>query len=173
MDMIVMDVRLNHVYGFDDFHINFTYPRKLSVSLLGSETLEGRDRFRFKKAVILMGTNATGKTSLGRALLKIFKSIKEANEAILRELNEGDCPSEFQVDFVNQGFVLHRLTGIIDGENVSFKYYTADIDEMDSYEMAVDKLIDRTAEIGAEFKALKKASHGNQSARGFLHEGNR
>ena len=157
MDMIVMDVRLNHVYGFDDFHINFTYPRKLSVSLLGSETLEGRDRFRFKKAVILMGTNATGKTSLGRALLKIFKSIKEANEAILRELNEGDCPSEFQVDFVNQGFVLHRLTGIIDGENVSFKYYTADIDEMDSYEMAVDKLIDRTAEIGAEFKALKNA----------------
>ena len=76
MDMIVMDVRLNHVYGFDDFHINFTYPRKLSVSLLGSETLEGRDRFRFKKAVILMGTNATGKTSLGRALLKIFKSIQ-------------------------------------------------------------------------------------------------
>ena len=75
--MIVMDVRLNHVYGFDDFHINFTYPRKLSVSLLGSETLEGRERFRFKKAVILMGTNATGKTSLGRALLKIFKSIKE------------------------------------------------------------------------------------------------
>ena len=155
--MIVMDVKLNHVYGFDDFHINFTYPRKLSVSLLGSETLEGRDRFRFKKAVILMGTNATGKTSLGRALLKIFRSIKEANEAILRELNEGDCPSEFHVDFVNQGFVLHRLTGMIDGENVSFKYYTADIDEMDSYEMAVEKLIDRTAEIAGDFKALKKA----------------
>ena len=45
-DMIIMDVKLNHVYGFDDFHINFTYPRKLSVSLIGTETLEGRDRFR-------------------------------------------------------------------------------------------------------------------------------
>ena len=125
--MIIMDVKLNHVYGFDDFHINFSYPRKLSVSLLGNETLEGRERFRFKKAVILMGTNATGKTSLGRALLKIFSSIKEANEAILRELNEGDSMSEFRVDFVNQGYVLHRLTGIVEGENVSFKYYTADI----------------------------------------------
>ena len=30
--MILMDVKLSHVYGFDDFHMNFTYPRKLSVS---------------------------------------------------------------------------------------------------------------------------------------------
>ena len=84
--MIIMDVKLNHVYGFDDFHMNFTYPRKLAVDIIGDETLEGRERFRYKKAVILMGTNATGKTSLGRALLKIFSSVKEANEAILREL---------------------------------------------------------------------------------------
>lgn len=155
--MIIMDVKLNHIYGFDDFHMNFSYPRKLSVSLLGNESLKGRERFRFKKAVILMGTNATGKTSLGRALLKIFKSIKEANEAILRELNGGDYLSEFQVDFVNQGFVLHRLAGTVDGENVSFKYYTADIEDMDSYEMAVKKLIDRTSEMGGNFKLLKKA----------------
>lgn len=155
--MIIMDVKLNHVYGFDDFHINFTYPRKLSVSLLGSESLEGRERFRFKKAVILMGTNATGKTSFGRALLKIFGAIKEANEAILRELNEGDFISEFQVDFVNQGYVLHRVAGSVDGENVSFGYYTAEIDEMDSYEMAVEKFTDRTSEIGGSLKSLKKA----------------
>ena len=155
--MIIMDVKLNHVYGFDDFHINFTYPRKLSVSLLGSESLEGRERFRFKKAVILMGTNATGKTSFGRALLKIFGAIKEANEAILRELNEGDFISEFQVDFVNQGYVLHRVAGSVDGENVSFRYYTAEIDEMDSYEMAVEKFTDRTSEIGGSLKSLKKA----------------
>ena len=155
--MIIMDVKLNHVYGFDDFHINFTYPRKLNVSLLGSESLDGRDRFRFKKAVILMGTNATGKTSFGRALLKIFSSIKDANEAVLRDLNEGGFISEFQVDFVNQGYVLHRVAGTIDGENVSLRYYTAEIGEMDSYEMAVEKLTDRSSEIGGSFKALKKA----------------
>ena len=155
--MIIMDVKLNHIYGFDDFHINFTYPRKLNVSLLGSESLEGRERFRFKKAVILMGTNATGKTSLGRALLKIFGAVKDANEAILRELNEGDSESEFQVDFVNQGYVLHRVAGTVYGENVTLRYYTADIDEMDSYEMAVEKLTDRSAEIGGSLKSLKRA----------------
>ena len=77
--MIIMDAKLNHVYGFDDFQISFMYKRRLkdkpSVSLVGSEALEGRERFRYKRAVILMGTNATGKTSLGCALLSIFSSI--------------------------------------------------------------------------------------------------
>ena len=107
--MIIMDVKLKHIYGFDDFHINFAYPKKLSVSLLGSEALEGRERFRYKKAVILMGTNAAGKTSLGKALLKIFGAVREANEAVLRGLDSGDKPAEFSVDFVNEGFTLHSF----------------------------------------------------------------
>ena len=155
--MIIMDVKLNNIYGFDDFEINFTYPRKLSVSVIGSEALEGRERFRYKKAVLLMGTNATGKTSLGKALLKIFSSIKEANEAILRDLDSGEHPSEFQVDFVNEGYTLHRFAGTVEGENVSIRYFSARIGEMDSYEMVVGKLVDRTEQIDGSFKALKKA----------------
>ena len=155
--MIIMDVKLNNIYGFDDFEINFTYPRKLSVSVIGSEALEGRERFRYKKAVLLMGTNATGKTSLGKALLKIFSSIKEANEAILRDLDSGEHPSEFQVDFVNEGYTLHRFAGTVEGENVSIRYFSARIGEMDSYEMVVEKMVDRTEQIDGSFKALKKA----------------
>lgn len=155
--MIIMDVKLNNIYGFDDFEINFTYPRKLSVSVIGSEALEGRERFRYKKAVLLMGTNATGKTSLGKALLKIFSSIKEANETILRDLDSGEHPSEFQVDFVNEGYTLHRFAGTVEGENVSIRYFSARIGEMDSYEMVVGKLVDRTEKIDGSFKALKKA----------------
>ena len=155
--MIIMDVKLNRIYGFDDFHINFAYPRKLSVSLIGSEVLEGRERFRYKKAVILMGTNATGKTSLGKALLKIFSSIKESNEATLRELYSGGRPAEFQVDFVNEGYVLQRFCGVVDGENVSVRYFSAEIGEIDSYEIVVEKLQERTEELSGNFKALKKA----------------
>ena len=153
--MIILDVNLNHIYGFDDFHINFTYPRKLSTSLLGNEVLEGRDRFRYKKAVVLMGTNASGKTSLGKALLKIFSSIKEANEAILRDLVSGDQSPDFQVDFVNEGFTLHRFCGTIDGDNIDIRYFSSDIGEMDSYEMAAGKFIDRTAELAGNFKKLR------------------
>lgn len=154
--MIIMDVKFDHVYGFDNFNINFAYPRKLSASLLGDETLEGRERFRYKKAVVLMGTNASGKTSLGRALLKVFSSIREANDAILRELASGSERAEFRVDFVNEGYTLHRFKGFISGDEVETKYYSAEIGEMDSYEMAVEKLVDRTDEYDGDFKKLRK-----------------
>ena len=153
--MIILDLKLKNIYGFDDFQINLTYPRKLTTSLIGDEVLKGRERFRYKKAVILMGTNATGKTSLGRALLKIFSSIKESNEAILRDLNSENKAAEFQVDFVNLGFVLHRICGWVDGDNVTIRYYSATIAEMDSYEMSVEKLADRTEEVAGSFKKLR------------------
>lgn len=153
--MIILDVKLNHIYGFDDFHINFAYPKKIVGSLIEDEFLEGRERFRYKKAVILMGTNATGKTSLGKALLHIFRSVKEANEAVLRELATGKQPAAFQVDFVNEGFILHRLSGVVDGDNVTISYHTAHIAEMDSYEKAASKLVDKTDEVSGSFKKLK------------------
>lgn len=158
--MVIMNIKLNNVYGFDDFLVNFTFSRAMkkdspAVSLVGQESLADRPRFRYKRAIILMGSNATGKTSLGRALLSIFGSIKEANEAILRNLNTGDEPAEFQVDFVNEGYTMHRFCGFVDGENVSIRYFSAEIGEMDSYDMAARKLIDRTEEVNGNFKKLK------------------
>lgn len=153
--MVILDVALNHIYGFDHFHVNFSYPRKLSVDLIGEENLQGRERFRYKKAVILMGANAAGKTSLGKALFKIFSSIQEANEAFLRELGGANVPAEFQVDFVNEGFTLHRYCGVIEGENVSIRYYSSDIGESDSYEMAAAKLQEHTDQLAGNFKKLK------------------
>ena len=67
--MILMDVKLNNIYGFTDFHMNFSYPKKIVNSIIESEWLSGHPNFRYKKAVILMGANAAGKTTLGKALL--------------------------------------------------------------------------------------------------------
>ena len=107
--MIILDVKFNHIYGFDDFHINFTYPKKIVGSIIEDVYLEGRPRFRYKKAVVLMGSNATGKTSLGKALLRIFKSVKESNEAILRELADSDSKAEFPSPDCRASCRSHRL----------------------------------------------------------------
>ena len=155
--MIVLDLKLKGVYGFDDFSINFTYPKKLVKSIIGDEHLEGRERFRYKKVNILMGCNATGKTSLGRALLKIFNFINTGNEALLLEMATEE-ESSFCIDFVNAGFVMHRLTGEMskaDG-TVKFRYYAADIGEMDFYERCVKKLRDCTDEIAGDRMGLRK-----------------
>ena len=70
--MIIMNVELNNIYGFNDFSINFSYPKKIVNSIIEDEHLYGRKNFRYKKAVILMGANASGKTSLGKALMIIY-----------------------------------------------------------------------------------------------------
>lgn len=156
--MIVLNLELKGIYGFDDFSINFTYPKRLVKSIVGDEHLEGRERFRYKKINLLMGSNATGKTSLGRALLKIFGYINTGNEALLLEMAT-EKQAFFRIDFVNEGFTMHRLFGYInkyDGA-VDVHYYAADIEEMDFYERCVEKLKEYTGEIEGKGNKLKKA----------------
>lgn len=155
--MIVLDLKLKGVYGFDNFSINFTYPKKLVKSIIGDEHLEGRERFRYKKINILMGTNATGKTSLGRALLKIFSYINSGNEVLLLEMATEEKAS-FCMDFVNEGFVMHRLMGDINKTSgtVEIRYYATDIGEMDFYERCSQNLNDCTAEIAGDRLGLRK-----------------
>ncbi len=155
--MIVLNLDLKGIYGFGDFSINFTYPKKLVKSIVGDEHLEGRERFRYKKINVLMGSNATGKTSLGRTLLKIFTYINTGNEALLQEMatEERAC---FSMDFVNEGFTMHRLTGSINKMEgtVEVHYFATEIGELDYYERCADKLIDYTSEIEGKGNKLKK-----------------
>lgn len=155
--MILLNLKLDCIYGFEDFEINFTYPKKVVNSIIDNEYLEGRERFRYKKAVILMGANATGKTSLGRALLKIITYINTGNPAVLFDMVAGNTGS-FSMDFVNEGFVLHRLTAQLNVEAASaeISYKSSQIDKMDSYEKCVAKLEDHTEDATSKINSLKK-----------------
>ena len=155
--MIVLNLELRGIYGFDDFNINFTYPKKLVKSIVGDEHLKGRERFRYKKINVLMGSNATGKTSLGRALLKIFNYINTGNEALLLEMATEDR-SYFMIDFVNEGFTMHRLGGNINKAegSVDVHYYASEIGELDFYERCVENLKDYTGEIEGKGLKLRK-----------------
>ena len=155
--MIIMNLKLNGIYGFNDFEINFTYPKKVVNSIIDSEHLEGRERFRYKKAVILMGANATGKTSLGKAMLRIFKYINTGNPAVLYDMVSENSGS-FTIDFVNEGFTLHRLSANIDSEasSAEIEYKAAKIEAMDSYEKCVENLEDYTTEATKSLNSLKK-----------------
>ena len=104
-----------------------------------------------------MGANATGKTSLGKALLKIITYINTGNPAVLYDMVTGKTGG-FSIDFINEGFILHRLTAKVDvpASNVEFSYKTAKIDKMDSYEKCVGKLRDHTVEATTTMNSLKK-----------------
>ena len=155
--MIVLNLVLKGIYGFHDFNINFSYPKKIVNSIIEQEYLEGRERFRYKKAVILMGANATGKTSLGKAMLHIFRYMTDGNPAPLYEMTAGDT-GFFCIDFVNGDYRLQRLSAQINAskQEIEVKYKTANIDKMDSYEKCVTKLKYKTKEATQTATALKK-----------------
>lgn len=142
--MILLNLKLNNIYGFSNFSIDFSYPKKIVNSLIEDEYLEGRPNFRYKKAVILMGANATGKTSLGKALLNIVNFINSGDPAMLNALALSDSEASFQIDFVNDGFTLHRLSVRLEetetGNKAFVSYSYAEIMPKDSYEMCCEKL---------------------------------
>ena len=64
--MLIMDIKIDNLYAFKNFHMNMSYPKKIVDSTIPEEYLHDRPNFRYKKLNIIMGGNATGKTSLGK-----------------------------------------------------------------------------------------------------------
>lgn len=100
--MILMKVSLDNILGFRNFSTDFSYPKKLVRSTLRNEHLAGNPNFRFKKVVIIMGGNATGKTTLGKALMAIFNFIakKDAN-LLVSSVNDKGRPASFSLEYVS------------------------------------------------------------------------
>lgn len=156
--MVVLNVNLNNIFGFNDFNINFSYPKKIVNSIIEGEHLVNRPSFRYKKAVLLMGANATGKTSFGKALSRIFKFINSGNTALLLTMTAPDLTGTFSIDFVNKGYILHRLSATIDpvSSAISLNYSHTTIEEKDSYEKCVEKLEKEVKPIDSDAKTLTK-----------------
>lgn len=150
--MIVMDLKLDNLCAFRDFHVNFSYPKKIVNSYIENENLEGLPNFRYKKVNIIMGSNATGKTSLGRIILSIFVLIGERNiDIITRHISNEDKTASFAMDFVNEdsgGYRLYRIKAVFDpsedhdysSENVKIRIESTDIRPRENYETCAKRL---------------------------------
>lgn len=64
-----IEIKADNLYAFKNFHINMSYPKKIVDSTIENEYLTDRLNFRYKKVNIIMGGNATGKTSIGKLLM--------------------------------------------------------------------------------------------------------
>ena len=143
--MILLDVKLDNIYGFNDFHMNFSYPKKIVNSIIDDEFLDGRPNFRYKKAIVLMGANATGKTTLGKALLNIFNFLDGLGTTALTKMAPSGKEASFSVEFVNNGYTLHRVTGNFKSDDedrtvMRFYYSSTEIGTKESYETCAERL---------------------------------
>lgn len=146
--MIIMDLKIDNFFAFKNFHLNMSYPKKIVNSYIEDEFLSGRSNFRYKKVNILMGANATGKTTIGKMLMKIFNFVKNQQHSYLTNIIcDNTREASFAMDFVVASFRLYRLDVKIEpaGEDDNLWKVLActryvDILEKDSYESCVKKI---------------------------------
>ena len=108
--MVVLDVSLDNSYAFKNFHMKLTYPKKIVGSSIREEHLEGRPNFRYKKVNIIMGSNASGKTTFGHMLMTIFNFIDKKYYELLTDIIN-DCTNEasFSIDMALNSNYLYRV----------------------------------------------------------------
>lgn len=142
--MVLMSIYLDNIYMFNDFKVDFSYPKKIVNSTIKDEFLTNKPNFRYKKVNVIMGTNATGKTSLGKAMMKIFNFINRKQFQVLEEMKcDSDEVLKFSIDYVNSSDnnFLYRVECEYNSvDNIKLVIYKAKIGKLDSYEKAVEKL---------------------------------
>jgi len=65
--MIFYEIKLDDLFQFKDFSIDFTYSRESKYSPI-SQAHKKFPNLKYKKFAVLLGANASGKTTLGKAL---------------------------------------------------------------------------------------------------------
>lgn len=146
--MIVMNLAVDNFYAFKDFSINFSYPKKIVNSTIENEFLIDRPNFRYKKVNIIMGANASGKTTLGKMFMHIFNFIRNKEIASISYVADTSRPASFSMDFVLNEPTLYRIDTKLfpseeqkyDETNVKVCVRSIAIQKTDDYEKCVAKL---------------------------------
>ena len=147
--MVILDVRMDNLYAFKNFHMNLTYPKKIVGSSIEEEHLADRPNFRYKKVNVIMGANASGKTTFGRALMKIFNFIDKKNYSFITDI-VGDRKREasFVLDMASKHNIFYRISCKISpcenekysSDNISIEIRQENILVKDSYESCVKRI---------------------------------
>ncbi|MGL4402632.1 MAG: AAA family ATPase [Fusobacteriaceae bacterium] len=137
-----MNLKLDNLYCFDNFEINFSYPKKIVNTTVPYEYLEERSNFRFKRVNIIMGANASGKTVMGKALMDILDFIHQKNpENLISKVADNGKTGFFEIDLVLQDFNLYRIScEMKSGKIMNLEIQKVAIGKRDSYESAKQKL---------------------------------
>ena len=154
--MVVLNIELDNILVFHHFSLNLSYPKKPVNSVLIDENIDGRSNFRYKKLIVLMGANATGKTALGNALRGIFNFIARREYIAVSDLIEDPRKdASFSIDLAFADFQLYRIHAVFKARksrqdeykssDILVEVSSENIGKNDSYERCTDRLARKAA----------------------------
>ena len=148
--MAVLNVEFDNIFCFNNFKANFTYPKKLVKTCLEDEYLKDFPNIRYRKVNIIVGSNATGKTSLGKAIWKVFLFIRTKESINIEDLvSDTDKNAYILMDCIDSdgSFFRIEIKRLITKE-ILVRYQVLSASPDDTYETLVAKL--RLGEDGFE-----------------------
>ncbi len=106
--MIILRVACNNLFMFKNFEVDFTYDRKSNHFLSENDKLFIGSNIRVRKNLIIMGANASGKTTFGKLLCLIFNFIygndlSNNSFDFSSAIYDRDEDSNLEVEFVVDG----------------------------------------------------------------------
>lgn len=137
-----MNVMLDNLFDFHDFSVNFSYPKKLVKSTIEHEYIKTKPNFRYKKVNIIMGANASGKTSFGKALRDIFNFIANYDiKSFYGDFFDIKKHASFSIDFLTDDEFVYRVNCTFSPDEViSLDVFSSEIVTGDSYETCIKRL---------------------------------
>ena len=155
--MVLLDIKLDNFLLFNDFSMNLSFAKKPVQSSIEKEHLSNRPNFRYKKAIILMGANATGKTALGKVLMGTVNFIAKREYALISELIENpQKKASFSLDMALEDNCLYRITASFKGRKKFAELKSEDIEvelrkesilKNDSYETCVKRMLKKEPQV--------------------------
>lgn len=148
--MVILNVQLNNLLAFENLELNFSYPKKIVDSSISHEHLQDRPNFRYKKLIVLMGANATGKTALGRVLMGIINFISRRElQSITLLIEDKKKEAGFTIDMALPDHQLYRIEAFVRPKqteeysinDVAVTVRNTYIRTIDSYETCIKRLL--------------------------------
>ena len=158
--MAVLNVKFDNILCFDNFEANFTYPKKLVKTTLENEFLNNYPNFRYRKLNIIVGSNATGKTSLGKIILKVFVFLfKKESKTLLDLVSNINKEAYILMDCVFPEGIFFRVEiKILPDEEILVKYQEEKLYADDSYETVINRLNNNQNEFRNYLQELEHVS---------------
>lgn len=141
--MVLLHIKLNNIYAFNNFETGFTYPKKLVNTNLDGEYLKDYPNIRYVKANVLMGSNGTAKTTFGKAIWKTFIFLdKKESINVVKMVTNKSKEANIEMDLIDKNGKFVRIEILIKEEQVSMRIRNIQATKDDSYESLIAKLND-------------------------------
>lgn len=155
--MAMLKVKFDNILCFDNFVADFTYPKRLVKSTLDNEYLINYPNIRYKKVNIILGSNGTGKTCLGKAIWRTLLFLNNLESNPLKEIvgdKSKDAYILIDAAFPDGRFFRVELKILTDG-NLLARHYEHTLRKDDTY-LNIIKSFDPLEEFKNYLEVLNK-----------------